>query len=270
MIKSYIKLAWRVLRRNPFFTGVSLFGISFTLAVLMLMVAYLQNQFGSNPPLSNADSLIYFRQLQQSYVKNDTIWRLDSTLVDNVWKVDSVQQTVDNANRTSRSQFSLEFLQRYFSKDKLTSAENVSFLNYWTSYDVFQNNKKYHINAHHVDEEFFDIFDFKIQEGRVFNTADIDQRALNAVIRDDLAKKYFGKSRDIIGESIHIDNHDFIIIGVVPKAKVNNCDIFLPISYMDPTKDSFGYFGSFGAVVKSRNKKTQATLDEVVKLKHKH
>ena len=34
MLKSYLKLAWKVLLRRKFFTFISLFGIAFTLVVL--------------------------------------------------------------------------------------------------------------------------------------------------------------------------------------------------------------------------------------------
>ena len=63
MLKGYLKMALRVLKRSAFFTGVSLFGISFTLAGLMLIVAFLQNQFGSNAPMQNVDGLVYLMQL---------------------------------------------------------------------------------------------------------------------------------------------------------------------------------------------------------------
>ncbi|MFM1931535.1 MAG: hypothetical protein RL226_838, partial [Bacteroidota bacterium] len=59
MLKANLKLAIRVLKRSPFFTAISLFGISFTLAGLMLIVAFLQNQFGNNAPLGHADDLVY-------------------------------------------------------------------------------------------------------------------------------------------------------------------------------------------------------------------
>ena len=39
MLRSYLKLAWKVLWRRKFFTAISLFGISFTLVVLMVATA---------------------------------------------------------------------------------------------------------------------------------------------------------------------------------------------------------------------------------------
>ena len=58
MFSNYLKLALRVLQRNKFFTGISLFGISFTLTILMLMVAFLHSQFGAKNPVSKNKKII--------------------------------------------------------------------------------------------------------------------------------------------------------------------------------------------------------------------
>lgn len=270
MIRSYIKLAWRVLRRNPFFTAVSLFGISFTLAVLMLMVSYLQNQFGANAPLSNAASLIYFNQLEQQEIYQDTVWQIDSSLVDGILQMDSTSSNVEKSNWTSRSGFDIDFLKKFFSKEKMTSAEKVSFMSYNSSYDIFHNNKKYNLITKHVDEYYFEIFDFRILQGRVFQQTDIEQGALNVVISDELAYKYFGLLENVVGKTMYIDNKDFHVIGIVAKANVNNIfidsDIFFPISYLDPTIDSHGYFGGYTAVMVAKNQNIEATMEEIEKI----
>ncbi len=261
-------MAWRVLRRNPFFTGISLFGISFTLAVLMLMVAYLNNQFGANTPLSHADDLIYFRQLEQKQVNQDTIWSVDSSLVNGLWVLDSTYQNVDNNNWTSRSGFHIDFLAQFFSKEKLTTVETITYMSGWGSYDVFHNNKKYQLSAKHIDEKYFEVFDFKILQGRVFNKADIDQAALHVVITDALGRDYFGSIDDVVGKIMHVDHKDFMVIGIISKANVNNSyidsDIFMPISYLNPDEDRNGYFGGYAAVAKSKD--VEATLEEIKKI----
>ena len=50
MLKSYLKLAWKVLLRRKFFTFISLFGISFTLVVLMLVTSLLDHVVAGYPP----------------------------------------------------------------------------------------------------------------------------------------------------------------------------------------------------------------------------
>lgn len=263
-------MAWRVLRRNPFFTAVSLFGISFTLAILMLMVAWFQNQLGNHPPLSNSSGLVYLRQLQQKQIQQDTIWKLDSTRVNNTWKVDSTRDIVNNSNWTSQSGFSKDFLTKYFSTEKLTTARQVSIMSQWSSYDVFTNNRKYNMQARHIDAAYFQIFDFELVAGRVFSASDIEQRALNIVMTTDMAQQYFGNTSKAVGEQLFFDNNTFTVIGIVKGARTNNSflngDIFLPISYLNPDKEDYGYFGGFAAVVHSKKNDTEATLAEIDKI----
>lgn len=260
-------MAWRVLRRNPFYTAVSLFGISFTLAILMLMVAWFQNQFGAQPPLSRAASLVYMQQLQQKQMKQDTVWRVDSALVGGIWKKDSTSEVVNNASWTSQSGFSKDYLSQFFSKEKLTTAEEITIMSQWTSYDVFSNNQKYNLNAKHVDAAYFQVFDFPIIAGRVFSPADIEQRALHIVVTAALARRYFGNVEQAVGQQMEIDNHIFTVIGIVAEARTNNsflnADVFLPLSYINADKDTFGYFGGFAAVVQSKQGNTAATLQEI-------
>lgn len=263
-------MAWRVLRRHPFYTAVSLFGISFTLAVLMLMVAWFQNQFGARPPLSNAASLVYLKQLQQKQLQQDTIWKVDSSRVNGVWQKDSTREIVNNASWTSQSGFSKDFLTRFFSAEKLTTAEKITVMTQWHSYDVFSNNKKYNLRTRHVDAAYFTIFNFKVLKGRTFSPADIDQRALHIIITADLARRYFGSLEQAVGEQIVFDNNNFTVIGIVEEARTNNeflnADVFLPITYIDAAKDANGYFGSFVAVVQSRQANAAATLAEIEKI----
>jgi putative ABC transport system permease protein len=64
MIRSYLKLAWKVLLRRKFFTFISLFGISFTLVVLMLATAMLDHVIAQYPPETRMDRTvgIYYAQ----------------------------------------------------------------------------------------------------------------------------------------------------------------------------------------------------------------
>lgn len=267
MIRMYVKLAIKVLGRSPFFTGVSLFGISFTLAVLMLMIAYLQSQFGSRAPMGNADRLVFMQQLEQRALKKDTIWQVDSSLVAGVWVTDSTPDVQERSNWTSISGFSLDFLENYFSEARLTTAEKVSLIQTWGSYDLFHNNKKIQLSAVHVDGRYFEIFDFELLEGRLLNAADVEARAMHVVLTDEMAEQYFGVRTGVVGRTIEIDNSTFEVKGLVRKARVNNdyvnADAFIPLSYLSRDREKNGHFGPFAAVALSRTSDTQATLDEI-------
>ena len=48
MLRNYFKLAMKVLMRRKFYTGVNLFGIAFTLLILMLSSAMIDRQISRN------------------------------------------------------------------------------------------------------------------------------------------------------------------------------------------------------------------------------
>jgi putative ABC transport system permease protein len=58
MLKNYLKIAWKVFLRRKFFTFISLFGISFTLVVLMVVTAILDHSYAKFPPEVNQDRTI--------------------------------------------------------------------------------------------------------------------------------------------------------------------------------------------------------------------
>ena len=59
MLLNYLKLSVKVLTRRPFFTFVSLFGISSTLAVLMTATAVLDHALGPLAPEVHRDRTLF-------------------------------------------------------------------------------------------------------------------------------------------------------------------------------------------------------------------
>src|SRR3712207_1360503 len=58
MLRNYVKVAFKVFARRKFFTLVSLFGISFTLVVLMVATAMLDHTFAPHPPEVDQDRTV--------------------------------------------------------------------------------------------------------------------------------------------------------------------------------------------------------------------
>ncbi|HMU04353.1 MAG TPA: ABC transporter permease, partial [Saprospiraceae bacterium] len=265
MFSNYLKLALRVLQRNKFFTGISLFGISFTLTILMLMVAFLHSQFGAKSPVSKTDDLVYMRHLKMAMVQNDTIWSKDSTQVDGIWKYDSTFQNVNNNISTSISWYGKKFLDSYFKQ--LHSADKFTFIVPSSKFNVYINSVKLDITTTYVDEQYFDIFDFRLLEGNFISKADIDQKAYMAVITSELALKYFGSMNGIIGKQMLVDGKNFTVKGVIEKAKIVNLAIngqlFVPNSILPEDVYETGYFGNYMAVFLAKNGNIDAVKDEI-------
>ncbi len=69
MLKNYFKIAIAVLKRRKFFTFISLFGISFTLTILIVLTAFVDNIISANYPEVNRDKSLYISVLQQKNLK---------------------------------------------------------------------------------------------------------------------------------------------------------------------------------------------------------
>src|SRR5262245_15427700 len=58
MLKNYFKIAFKVFLRRKFFTFISLFAISFTLIILMVATAMIDNAIGPQPPENKAGRML--------------------------------------------------------------------------------------------------------------------------------------------------------------------------------------------------------------------
>src|ERR1700759_4702434 len=65
MLKNYFKIAIAVLRRRKFFTFISLFGISFTLTILLVLTAFIDKVVGDNYPDKKRDRSLYVSRISQ-------------------------------------------------------------------------------------------------------------------------------------------------------------------------------------------------------------
>src|SRR6476469_8817389 len=59
MLKNYFKIAIAVLKRRKFFTFISLFGISFSLTILIVVTAFVNNSISAGYPDTNRDRSLY-------------------------------------------------------------------------------------------------------------------------------------------------------------------------------------------------------------------
>ena len=64
MLKNYFKIAIAVLRRRKFFTFISLFGISFTLTILMVATAFMDKVLSPDYPDLKRDRSLYVDRIE--------------------------------------------------------------------------------------------------------------------------------------------------------------------------------------------------------------
>lgn len=252
MLKNYLKLALKVLARRKFFTFISLFGISFTLMVLMIIAAFIQNEIGANAPLSRNKDMVFIPGISLLYYGNDTIRNVDTTVTNGITKYDTTIQVKrqENASSINNSNASFRVLDRHLKG--LNGAEQTTFFAPGMTYDVYINNTKLTIHASLTDENYWKVFDFDFIQGKPYSIDEIKRGEQTVVITERFGKKYFGNTSDLVNKEIEMDDKHFKISGVVAtptnSAHYINSDLFMPYSVYPEKGDPLEYFGAYMAV----------------------
>lgn len=104
-----------------------------------------------------------------------------------------------------------------------------------------------------VDPAFFRIYSFRFLEGNPFTDSDLESCIHTAVISDDLARRLFGTTKDVVGRSFSLDYVNYRVCGVVRGASYlttkSYAQVYLPYSvdedYKEPDTDQFPYCGKY-------------------------
>jgi len=269
MFTNYFKLAIKVLGRRKFFTFVSLFGISFTLMVLMLLTSFLDAQLGANKPISEKDRMVFLDRGVMKYMRLDTIWEIDSTLLDGVMLYDSTMQTEENQSSYSSSSMGWYILNEYL-RD-LEAVEKTSFYSGGRTFDFFLKSKKMSLSGNYTDANFWQIYDFEFLEGQPFLAQQVENQAQVIILNTKTAEAFFGKTAGVVGETINLEGKNYEVIGVVkrPSTAVSalNSDVFLPLTHINPRRlEGQDMLGPFEAVFMAYQPNQKE--DIIAELKH--
>jgi putative ABC transport system permease protein len=224
MLKNYLIISFKVLMKRKFYTFISLFGISFTLMVLMVFFALYENSFGNIPPQSNND-----RILTTTYVQFGGKF----------------------FSRISSPGFVL--LKHYLKLHTLPRIEGASIFSSRNNVDLLFHDRTIKVSRKRTDGDFWKIFDFRFLKGRPLTTDDEKNSNYVAVINESTQKKLFG-NKNPLGAFIELEGQPFRIVGVVPDVPALRdrpfADVWVPLStaktkaYLED-----GVFGDFDAVV---------------------
>lgn len=266
MISNYIKLAWRVLARRKFFTFISLFGISFTLGILMVIFSFLQGELGTNAPNSNKDDLVIIGTLRLQRIHYDTIPIIDTVMVNGIEVFDTTLETRSRGAMRWNSSMNNGIAEEFLSD--LPSAVNRTTFSEGSLYDVYVNGIKITLQTLYSDANYWDIFDHDIIDGRAFDKTDMDAAAKVTVISTKTAQEYFGTTENIINREILLDGKNFQVIGMYKdKGKIIpfiSPDLVIPYSNMTLANQDSYYHGYFTTVLQKKSEdQAQVLKDEI-------
>ena len=256
MIKNYLLLALKVLRRKPFYTFISLFGISFTLMILMLITSMGDAMLGANPPMSEVDRLVFLPQVERITQFYDTTYVVDSVRMDDgTMRYDSTMQTTEGGRNNSTGNMSFPFLD-----ETLRDLEHVEAYTFYSNngfVNAYLDGNKVTMATCYADADYWRVFDFDFLYGVPFTADAVNNADKLAVITEKVAKEYFGEvAADVVGREIDLGRDRFTITGIVARPLKEddaiNGSIFLPYTTADSRRlVSEDISGPFDAVFKA-------------------
>lgn len=216
------------MKRRKFYTFISLFGISLTLTVLIVITAFFDNLFAPNYPEINRERTLYAGRI----VRQDT--------------------THSNINTGPMSRY---FIETYMAT--LKTPEKVSAVgeNHLTTY---LNQQKVTLLIKYTDANFWDIMGFEFLEGKAFTAETFKSNDNALIISSDIRDKYFGKDASVVGKTTEIGNDMFRIVGVVrgcPQMQGHFVvgDVYMPYTLDKSWGKDKNYAGNCSALILAKN-----------------
>lgn len=230
MLLNYLKIAWKVLLRHPFYTFITLFGISLTLTVIMLITSFADHVLGSHYPEQKRERMLFIQMMAFS---------------------DTARQSFMS------SPMAFNFATKYVKS--LKTPENVSISSFLGSSNAYVGNAKVELKTKFTDAAFWEIMQFDFLEGKPFNDSNILNGEHVAVITDKFKKEYFDNTNDpVVGEDIEIESIHYKVIGVVKGSPVtrlySNADVYFPYTAPKSNYQNGDWGGGYVAVVLAKDR----------------
>ena len=119
---------------------------------------------------------------------------------------------------------------------------------------------------------FFKIYSFQFLEGSPFTASDLASGISTAVITDDLARRLFGTTEEVVGRSFSLNYIDYRVCGVVCSASYltskSYAQLYIPYTvspdYSSP-KYNLPYLGAFSATFLVQDSKQGDALRAEIK-----
>lgn len=234
MLLSYLKIAWKVLLRRKFFTAISLFGISFTLMILLVVYAMFDHTVGPHPPEKRVDRLLFVTHL-------------------GLWA----------PNSQSNSNPSYSFLNHYVRP--LRTPEKVSIATGGGYAVAYVGNQKLKLSQKGTDGAFWQVLDFEFVAGRPYSEREAGTNAHVAVVNESTARRYFGAVAGAVGHTLEADAIRYQVVGVVrdvPATRfLTTADIWIPLGLTVDVHEP-NYFGNCMAILLAPSAETLPAMQQ--------
>ena len=189
MIKNYLKVAWRNLIRNKFFSFINILGLALGMACSILILLWVQNELDVDAFHKNGSQL--FTVYERQYYDQKVI-----------------------------GQYSTPGVLPAELKKQIPEIEYATGLGFNNKNTFKVGDKILKIEGNSADADFFKMFSFPLLQGNI-NTA-LSTPSSIAVSRK-MAEGFFGSPQNAMGKTVRYDNRkDFIITAVYENIKSNS------------------------------------------------
>ena len=191
MFKNHVKISWRSLKKQPFFTFLNTFGLAIGMAGVLLISLYIYDELSFDKMFADADR----------------IHRINVDV-----KFGGTQSVM-----ASSSAPMARTMEKDFEQVEMTTRFNTIGNTLIRKSDVTENTKE--SNATFVDASFFEMFGLDLLVGDI-STALTEPNTL--VLTKEAAEKHFG-IKDALGKTMVINNTDtYTVVGVMSDLPKNS------------------------------------------------
>lgn len=181
MIYSYIKTCFRTLLRHKLFTMINIIGLSVSMAVGLLVIAFVFD-------LASYDDF---------HENNDKIFRVTTNLQQKGQKPVNYASASIAAGRRIR--------------ETVSGIDHVTILRTGFGGNILAGEKRVPLNGLFADDSFFNIFTFPLLQG---DPSTALKQPYTLVLTEKTSKKLFG-SANALGRSVKVDSNNYIVTGVM-------------------------------------------------------
>lgn len=219
MLKSYFRIAWRNLIKDKQFTFINVLGLAAGLACALLIFLWVHDESSYDKFFANDDRLY---QLME-------------------------HRTFDGEVHTAEASSGLLSEAVKQQTPGVEYAAAVAPPYWFPQYTLSAGDKYIKASGQYAGKDYFNIFSFKLIEG---NKNSVLENKSSIVISDELAKKLFGTTENIIGKPVRFDQDTtYFVSGVfekVPKHSSQQFDFVLSFEYFKSIKEWVTRWGDTG------------------------
>lgn len=222
MIKNYLIIGFRSLRKHQFYSLINITGLALGLAACLLLVAWVSHEFSYDKFHINANR-IYRSSLEYSFGGQTAKTAVSPTALLPLLKRNFPE--VESGVRIYNPSAGNPFIIRHEEK-------------------IFQEKKFFY-----ADSTFFQVFSFVLLKG---NPSEALTNPNTAILTQATAEKYFGKE-DPMGKTIQVNNRtEYLITGVVkgpPSNSLLQFDFIGSFSSLDASKEQIWWSANYETFV---------------------